>query len=79
MTCAKYLLKNIKSYIVIVADFWLVAWSNGYDFSFTKLNVSREGSEFDPPRDYFFLFALCLLHLIYFALDVTNKIWVYSK
>ena len=28
-----------------------VAWSNGYDFSFTKLNVSREGSEFDPPRD----------------------------
>ena len=45
-----------------------VAWSNGYDFSFTNIHCeqhdafsmfggvlsSREGSEFDPQRDYNF-------------------------
>jgi hypothetical protein len=37
-----------------------VTWSNGYDFSFTikseLLQGYREGSRFDPGRDYFFLF-----------------------
>lgn len=31
----------------------LGAWSSGYDVSFTVLNFSREGSEFDPQRAYF--------------------------
>ena len=32
-----------------------VAWSNGYDISFTTdVNLIRDGSRFDPGRDYFF-------------------------
>ena len=45
-----------------------VAWSNGYDISFTTdVNLIRDGSRFDPGRDYFFVFFLFLLNFCIFA------------
>ena len=53
-----------------------VAWSNGYDISFTTdVNLIRDGSRFDPGRDYFFVFFLFLLNFCIFA---ACAIWLFA-